>query len=68
MTRKNLEESNWLDDAFDDKKTAEELERARMSSGSKAAVIVCLVIAVVIIVALLGFGFASLSLMSSVAP
>lgn len=49
MSRKNNEEFNWLDDAFDEKKAAADLERAQ-GGGTKAAGIGC----VVVVLALVG--------------
>ena len=48
------DEYNWLDDAFDDKKAREELERAQRG-GTKAAGLGC----IVVVVALLGFTLVS---------
>lgn len=50
------DEYNWLDDAFDDKKAREELERAQRG-GTKAAGLGCIV--VVALIALLGFTLVS---------
>lgn len=51
------DEYNWLDDAFDDKKAREELERAQ-SGGTKAAGLGCIVV-VIALIALLGFTLVS---------
>lgn len=51
------DEYNWLDDAFDDKKAREELERARRG-GTKAAGLGCIVV-VIALIALLGFTLVS---------
>lgn len=51
------DEYNWLDDAFDDKKAREELERAQCG-GTKAAGLGCIVV-VVALIALLGFTLVS---------
>lgn len=57
MSRKD-EEYNWLDDPFDEKKAAKELQQAGMSGRSKAIVgIGCLaVILILIVLVLLGVG------------
>lgn len=47
------DEYNWLDDAFDDRKAREELERAQQG-GTKAAGVGCIVVVLALIV-LLGF-------------
>lgn len=53
------DEYNWLDDAFDDKKAREELERAQRG-GTKAAGLGCIVVVVVVaLIALLGFTLVS---------
>ena len=51
------DEYNWLDDALDDKKAREELERAQRG-GTKAAGLGCIVVMVALI-ALLGFTLVS---------
>ena len=51
------DEYNWLDDAFDDKKAREELERAQ-HGGTKAAGLGCIVV-VIALIALLGFTLVS---------
>ena len=53
MSRNNSEESNWLDDAFDEKKAAADFERAQ-NGGVKAAGCGCIVV-VVALAALLAF-------------
>ena len=50
-------EYNWLDDAFDDKKAREELERAQRG-GTKAAGVGCIVVVLALVV-LLGFTLVS---------
>ncbi len=57
MSKKRNEEYNWLDDAFDDKKAAAELEHAQ-GGGTKAAGIGCVVV-VLALVALLVFALVS---------
>ena len=51
------DEYNWLDDAFDDKKAREELERGQRG-GTKAAGLGCIVV-VFALIALLGFTLVS---------
>ena len=51
------QEYNWLDDAFDEKKAREEMERAQ-NGGMKAAGIGCVVV-VLALAALLGFTLVS---------
>ena len=51
------DEYNWLDDAFDDKKAREELERTQRG-GTKAAGLGCIVVVFALIV-LLGFTLVS---------
>ena len=51
------DEYNWLDDAFDDKKAREELERAQRG-GTKAAGVGCIVVVLALVV-LLVFTLAS---------
>jgi len=46
------EETNWLDEAFDDRKAAEELDRAKKSNRLGLV----LVIVAVVVIAVLGFG------------
>lgn len=57
MSRKNAENSSWLDDAFDDKKAKDELERAQGGS-MKAAGCGCVVV-VIALICLLGFTLVS---------
>ena len=45
------DEYNWLDDAFDDKKAREELERAQRG-GTKAAGVGCIVVVLALVVLL----------------
>lgn len=56
---KRGEEYDWLNDPFDEKKCAEEMKSARMSTGSKAAVgIGCVVVfALVVFLVVLGGSF-----------
>ena len=54
---------DWIDDAFDDKRTAEDMERAKGLSGcSGAAIAICIVCAltIVAVIALSGIVLASL--------
>ncbi len=53
------EEFDWIDDAFDDKKTAEDMERAR---GPKLAGVL---LVVVLIVAIFLIGFAIVGIVGS---
>ncbi|MBQ9041975.1 MAG: hypothetical protein IJ111_04090 [Eggerthellaceae bacterium] len=53
------EEFDWIDDAFDDKKTAEDMERAR---GPKLA---GLLLVVVLIAAILLIGFGVVGILGS---
>ena len=53
------DEGNWLDDAFDDKKAAEEMDRLQRSQRTGCIVwAIVLIIAFVVFLAMLGaFGF-----------
>ena len=53
---KNNEDYDWLDDPFDEKKSAAERERARMGSASKAAVAVGCLAVIVLVVAIFAIG------------
>lgn len=60
MARKD-EEYDWLNDPFDDKKTAKELEEAKQSASKKTALgCGCLVI-VVAVAALIAYGVVAVS-------
>ena len=57
---KQSESYDWLDDPFDEKKTAAERERARMGGGAKAGVgcgclVAIVLVLVCIVLALAGF-------------
>lgn len=57
MSRKTIEETSWLDDAFDEKKAKADLERAQGGS-TKAAGCGCIVV-VVALFCLLAFTLVS---------
>ena len=60
------EEYDWLNDPFDEKKSAREQERARMSCGSKVALgCGCLLVVAVIVVMLLVAGVQFVSILSA---
>ena len=60
------EEYDWLNDPFDEKKSAREQERARMSGGSKVALgCGCLLVVAVIVVMLLVAGVQFVSILSA---
>lgn len=59
MARREDEGYDWLNDPFDDKKSAE--EQAGMSRGSKRALLIALVAAVIAIFALIALGLFSCS-------
>lgn len=50
------DEYDWLNDPFDERKAAEERERARMGGGSKAAVAVGCLAVIVLTVLLFALG------------
>ena len=54
--KKQREEYDWLNDPFDEKKAAEELEQAQMSGCSRLGVLLALlaVLAVALLLALVG--------------
>lgn len=58
------DEYNWLDDAFDDKKAREELERAQRG-GTKAAGVGCIVVVLALVVLLVFTLVSSVSILSA---
>ena len=58
------DEYNWLDDAFDDKKAREELERAQRS-GTKAAGVGCIVVVLALVVLLVFTLVSGVSILSA---
>ena len=60
------EEYDWLNDPFDEKKSARERERAKMSGGSKAALgCGCLLVVVAFVVMLLVAGVQFVAIVSA---
>lgn len=57
-------EYNWLDDAFDDKKAREELERAQRG-GTKAAGVGCIVVVLALVVLLVFTLVSGVSILSA---
>lgn len=59
MAKKQGEYTSWLEDAFDDKKAAEELQKAQMSGTAKAGLLLAfvLVILLIIVASVLFFAF-----------
>ena len=57
MAKADKEEYDWLNDPFDEKKIAEEQERARMSGASKLGVLVAVLLFVFGLFALMGLLF-----------
>ena len=55
---------NWLDDAFDDKKAREELERAQRG-GTKAAGVGCIVVVLALVVLLVFTLVSGVSILSA---
>lgn len=53
MARKQ-EEYDWLNDPFDEKKNAEELERARGSKGAGCALVVVAAACIILIIGFVG--------------
>ena len=53
MARKQ-EEYDWLNDPFDEKKSAEELERARGSKGAGCALVVVVAACIILIIGFVG--------------
>ena len=58
------DEYNWLDDAFDDKKAREELERAQRG-GTKAAGVGCIVVVLALVVLLVFTLVSGISILSA---
>ena len=58
------DEYNWLDDAFDDKKAREELERAQRG-GTKAAGVGCIVVVLALVVLLVFTLVSGVSILSA---
>ena len=58
------DEYNWLDDAFDDKKAREELERAQRG-GTKAAGVGCIVVVLALVVLLVFALVSGVSILSA---
>ena len=58
------DEYNWLDDAFDDKKACEELERAQRG-GTKAAGVGCIVVVLALVVLLVFTLVSGVSILSA---
>ena len=58
------DEYNWMDDAFDDKKAREELERAQRG-GTKAAGVGCIVVVLALVVLLVFTLVSGVSILSA---
>lgn len=58
------DEYNWLDDAFDDKKAREELERAQRG-GTKVAGVGCIVVVLALVVLLVFTLVSGVSILSA---
>ena len=58
------DEYNWLDDAFDDKKAREELERVQRG-GTKAAGVGCIVVVLALVVLLVFTLVSGVSILSA---
>ena len=58
------DEYNWLDDAFDDKKAREELERAQRG-GTKAAGVGCIMVVLALVVLLVFTLVSGVSILSA---
>ena len=58
------DEYNWFDDAFDDKKAREELERAQRG-GTKAAGVGCIVVVLALVVLLVFTLVSGVSILSA---
>ena len=58
------DEYNWVDDAFDDKKAREELERAQRG-GTKAAGVGCIVVVLALVVLLVFTLVSGVSILSA---
>ena len=58
------DEYNWLDDAFDDKKAREELERAQRG-GTKATGVGCIVVVLALVVLLVFTLVSGVSILSA---
>ena len=58
------DEYNWLDDAFDDKKARDELERAQRG-GTKAAGVGCIVVVLALVVLLVFTLVSGVSILSA---
>ena len=58
------DEYNWLDDAFDDEKAREELERAQRG-GTKAAGVGCIVVVLALVVLLVFTLVSGVSILSA---
>lgn len=62
MSKETKDESNWLDDAFDDKKAAQDLEEALKHNTSRT---VALVLLILVVVAFFGIVFLGIGLLEN---